>query len=188
MKTMVIFYPGCIEFEVMLACEILNSKYPVEIFTPDGADHIGSSGMTFRAKASFDSVKPNEYKIVLIPGGNPESVIGNKILNQILQEANQNKAILAAICAGPILLDQAGLLKGHKIAHGYEEDQLEVLIPNGFFKDVELTDDAIHVQDRIVTATPGSFIEFAVEVARLAEVIPEEKVSFWKKYYRGEQK
>lgn len=29
MKTLVLFYTGCIEFEVMLACELVNSKYPI---------------------------------------------------------------------------------------------------------------------------------------------------------------
>ncbi|MGE3759494.1 MAG: DJ-1/PfpI family protein [Pseudobdellovibrionaceae bacterium] len=69
MKTMVLFYPGCIEFEVMLACEILNSKYPVEIVTPEGEDHIGSNGMSFRAAKPLSAVNASEYKIALFPGG-----------------------------------------------------------------------------------------------------------------------
>ena len=60
MKTMALFYPGCIEFEIMLACELLNSKYPVEIVTPDGHDHVGSNGMKFKATHSLASIVPSQ--------------------------------------------------------------------------------------------------------------------------------
>lgn len=100
MKTMAIFYSGCIEFEIMLACEMLNSKYPVESITPDGADHIGSNGMIFKSSGSFESVIPSQYKIVLIPGGDPEILIGNTKLNQIIQQSHSNGSITGAICAG----------------------------------------------------------------------------------------
>lgn len=35
-KTLAIFYPGCIEFETMLTCEIINKDLPVEVATPGG--------------------------------------------------------------------------------------------------------------------------------------------------------
>lgn len=40
MKTMALLYPGCIEFEIQLACEILNRKSPVNVVTPDGSSAI----------------------------------------------------------------------------------------------------------------------------------------------------
>jgi putative intracellular protease/amidase len=185
MKTLAIFYSGCIEFEIMLACEMLNSKYPVEIITPDGADHIGSNGMVFKSSGSFESVIPSQYKIVLIPGGDPAILIGNAKLNQIIQQSHSCGSILGAICAGPIVLEQAGILTGRRIAHGYQGSQLDFLLNNGFFKDTTLTKEAYIVDETIVTARPDSFIDFAVEIAKLTDSIPESKVSFWKNYYRG---
>ena len=182
---MAIFYSGCIEFEIMLACEMLNSKYPVEIITPDGADHIGSNGMIFKSSGSFESVIPSQYKIVLIPGGDPGILIGNQKLNQIIQQSHSHGSILGAICAGPVILEQAGILNSRKIAHGYKGSQLEFLLNKGFFKDTILTKEAYIVEDNIVTARPDSFIDFAVEIAKLADCIPESKISFWKNYYRG---
>jgi 4-methyl-5(b-hydroxyethyl)-thiazole monophosphate biosynthesis len=185
MKTLALFYPGCIEFEIMLACEILNSKFPVEIITPDGADHTGSNGMTFKAAGSIANLDTSAYKTVLIPGGDPGVLIGNVELSQALQRLHANGATLGAICAGPIILDQAGLLHGHQIAHGYKGSQLQFILDNGFFKNTKLTDEAFIVKDKIVTARPDSFIDFAVEIAALSGAIDSSKKHFWKEYYRG---
>ena len=186
MKTMALLYPGCVEFEIMLACEILNDKFRVDVITPYGLNHIGSNGMTIQASGGFESVEPQDYKVILIPGGNPEKLIGNELLNQILKKAYSKGVILAAICAGPILLDQAELLTGLRIAHGYEADQIETLIPNGFFKGVELTSEALIEDDQIITAKPDAFIDFSVAIAHRAGVVKTEKKEFWQKYYRGQ--
>jgi 4-methyl-5(b-hydroxyethyl)-thiazole monophosphate biosynthesis len=188
MKTMAIFYSGCIEFEIMLACEMLNSKYSVSVITPEGDDHTGSNGMVFKSSGSFESVNLSEYKIILVPGGDPGILIGNTKLNHLIQQANANGAILGAICAGPVVLEQAGVLKGRKIAHGYKGSQLQFLNDNGFFKNTILTEEAFIVEDNIVTARPDSFIDFAVEIAGLAGSIPESQIPFWKEYYRGHPK
>jgi 4-methyl-5(b-hydroxyethyl)-thiazole monophosphate biosynthesis len=185
MKTMVLFYPGCIEFEVMLAAEILNRKYPIEIKTTDGKDHVGSNGMLFKSSGAIDSIDVQSYKVALIPGGDPGVLIENSALNGKLKKLYSHGAILGAICAGPVLLERAGLLKKRRIAHGYKGPQLKFLNENGFFKDTILTDEAVIAENRIVTARPDSFIDFAVAIARMAEVIPEDRVDFWRSYYRG---
>ncbi len=185
MKTLALLYPGCIEFEIMLACEIMNQKFPIDVVTPDGLDHRGSNGMVFKASRSIAGANPNDYKAALIPGGDPGILIGNERLNNLLECLNANGAILAAICAGPIVLEQAGLLNGQKIAHGYKGPQLKFLSENGFFKETHLTDRAIIVNGNIVTARPDSFIDFAVEVAVLSGTVDPEKATFWKQYYRG---
>lgn len=185
MKTMALFYDGCIEFEIMLACEILNSHLPVEIITPEGLDHVGSNGMTFKAHGSLSSVETSAYKVVLIPGGDPDVLIGNSELSRILQDLKSKGAVLGAICAGPVILEQAGLLKGQRIAHGYKGPQLNWLLEHGFFKETELTEEAVIVDNGIVTARPDSFINFAIEVAILAGAVDQSQKEFWREYYRG---
>jgi putative intracellular protease/amidase len=98
----------------------------------------------------------------LFPGGDPNLLIGNEQLNLVIQKLNANGSVLGAICAGPILLEQAGLLKNRKIAHGYKGAQLQWLLDRGYFKNTTLTAEAFVVEDNIVTARSDSFIDFAV--------------------------
>ena len=100
-------------------------------------------------------------------------------------ERNIIGAILGAICAGPILLEQAGLLSNRRIAHGYKGAQLQWLLDQGHFKNTVLTDEATIIEENIVTARPDSFVDFAVEVAALSNAIESTKKSFWKEYYKG---
>ena len=185
MKTLVIFYPGCIEFEVLLACEMLNKNFPVIVATPDGKDHRGSSGITFRPSLAFENVDPQDYKVILCPGGDPGTVIGNKELIRIIQSGHLKKTILAAICAGPIILEQARVLDNRLIAHGYAGAQKEWLLNNGYFKSTKLTDEQIVIDENIITAKPCSYIDFAVEIAILSGCIDRVKGETLKKYYKG---
>lgn len=184
-KTLAILYPGCIEYEIMLACEILNKKFPVEIATPEGKDHQGSNGMIFKPNMSFDEVNGDNYKAILCPGGDPGSVIGSQRLNQILQAGFKNKAVLAAICAGPVILEQAGLLNGRRIAHGYAGSQKEWLLNNGYFKNTVLTDERYIVDKNIITSRPESHIDFAVEITILTDCVTRDDGKYLRNYYRG---
>lgn len=185
MKSLVVLYPGCIEFEIMLACEILNKRFPIEIATSNGSDHQGSNGMTFKSNMSFEDVDPLKYRAILCPGGDPGSIIGNQQLNQILQMSYGNKTILAAICAGPLLLEQAGLLNGRRIAHGYAGAQKDWLLSQGYFKNTILTDERYVIDENIVTARPDSYIDFAIEVAMLTDCVTRDRGESLKNYYKG---
>jgi putative intracellular protease/amidase len=185
MKTLAFLYPGCISFEILLACEILHPHFPVEVVTPDGRDHPASNGLVTRAAHPLVAVDPGHYKVALFPGGDPGALVGNAVLAEKVKELAGRGVILGAICAGPLILDLAGLLRGRRIAHGYEEPQLRFLEEKGFFRGVELSGDPLVSEGKIVTARPDSFIDFAVELGRLAGAIPEERVSFWRSYYRG---
>lgn len=58
---MVLFYLECSEFEVMPACEILNSEFVVDAVTPDGNDHFGSNRRTFRASEPLSAFNVSDY-------------------------------------------------------------------------------------------------------------------------------
>ncbi len=162
-----------------------HKQFPVDVATPDGKDHFGSSGLTIKSTLSFSDLIVAKYKTVLIPGGDPAAVIGNQNLKNIIKLAHSQKSILAAICAGPVVLEQASILDGKKIAYGYEGPQKEWLLSNGFFKKTELTNEPYIVDDNIITARPDHFIDFAIEVGILAGCIYRERADYLKKYYSG---
>lgn len=178
-----VLYPGCIFFELALALELLSKRYEIIFATPDGLEHPASNGATLRAQTSYKLADLSNFKAVLVPGGNPDSVKDNTDLDLLLQNANKKEIWLAAICAGPVLLAKAGILKGKRIAHGYGSQQLEFL--KSYFEGVELTNEKWICDGNILTAKPDAHIDFAVELACHLGAIESSQNSRFKYYYRG---
>ena len=139
--------------------------------------------MPLKTNLKYSDVKLDNCKAILVPGGNPEPIIMNKEIDSILQSAQSKGILIAGICAGPSVLAKAGILKGKKIAHGYEPDQIEFL--KELFKDVKLSDDYFVIDGNIITAKAEAHIDFAVEIACRLNVIDASKSGRIKEYYRG---
>jgi putative intracellular protease/amidase len=182
-RTLVVLYPGCIAYEVMLACEILNAKLPVDVITPNGEDHHSSNGMVIRATAAYGGVDMCRYEVVLVPGGDTYDVLENVQLMRLLQALDAQGAILGAICAGPILLGKAGVLRGRRFTHGMGELFPELLAP--LWQTGQYVDDPVVIDGQLITAKPHAHIDFGVELARLARAIVAEDAAQLKRYYKG---
>lgn len=159
-KALVIFYPDCIEFEAILAAQLLHEEnLLVDVATADGADYLGPSGIALRATHSYAEVRPEEYRVVILPGGDTSSVLENETLLGLLKATNQAGATFGAICAGPRLLGRAGLLKGRRFTHGYGADSRLADWEGGTYMD-----QLVMVDGNIVTAKPQAYLDFAVDL------------------------
>lgn len=99
------------------------------------------------------------YTTVIIPGGMPgaSNLRDNKLVINIVKEIYEKQKLVAAICAGPIVLHRAGILKGKLVTSfpGFEEE-LTGSIYTG--KDVER-------DKNIITARGPYFaVDFALEI------------------------
>lgn len=69
------------------------------------------------------------YDGLIIPGGMPgaTNLRDDDRVNQLVKEFNKEEKIIGAICAGPIVLQRAGILKGKKVTSypGFENDLKE---------------------------------------------------------------
>jgi putative intracellular protease/amidase len=97
--------------------------------------------------------------VVIIPGGNTTAVLDNKTLVWIIQKANEAGATFGAICAGPLLLARAGLLKGRRFTHGYGPNA-----SSPYWRDGTFVDKPVVVDGNIITAKADAYIDFAIEV------------------------
>lgn len=182
-QIILLLYPGCIFNEVALALELLAQKFEVLAATPDGTDHKASNGLTISVKSAYSELSLDHCAGILIPGGDPGSVKDNDDLAEVLATAHGKGILLAAICAGPFVLAKAGILKGKKIAHGYDQERLRFLVT--FFAGVTLTDLPIVKDGNILTAKPEAFIDFAVELAAQLGAVEPSNSEILKKYYKG---
>lgn len=69
------------------------------------------------------------YDAVVIPGGIPgaTNLRDNNRVIEIVKSLNEDDKLLAAICAGPIVLERAGVIRGKKVTSypGFEEELVD---------------------------------------------------------------
>lgn len=155
MKILAIHYPGCIPKEVLPSIFLLQKKYSIISAGPSFqvCEAYKEAGVTINLH--FNEVSVEDIKAVLIPGGDPGSLIGNDDIDRLLISCAQKKAIMAAVCAGPLLLEKAGLLANKKISHGYDPEQIEWLKSQGHFLKTILSDDKLSIDGQFITAKPS---------------------------------
>lgn len=76
----------------------------------------GAHGIECRADALFEQIDLMSFDMVLLPGGMPNSTSlrdDPRVIDTILEAYRQDKWI-CAICAAPIVLERAGLLKDRR--------------------------------------------------------------------------
>ncbi len=107
-------------------------------------------GHNFTLNANFDSVKPEEYDGLLIPGGRaPEYIRLNDRLLEIVRHFFDANKPVAAICHGPQILGAAGVLKGRKLT-SYPAVGPDVTNAGGEFRDIPV--DQAFVEGNLVSA------------------------------------
>jgi putative intracellular protease/amidase len=161
-KALVILYPECVEYEIMLAAQLIHEHLPIDVATPEGADLKGASGMVFRATHSYADVHPDEYQVILVPGGDLASAMNNETLDWLLTAAHDAGATFGAICGGPLLLAKAGILKGQRFTHGCRREDPKFSSP--YWEGGSFENKMVVVDGNIVTAKPEAHIDFAVEL------------------------
>jgi len=93
---------------------------------------------------------------VILPGGMPgtANLDYDKTVRKVVKYCMDNKLLMAAICAAPMVLGNAGALEGKK-AVCYPENE-------GFLKGAEVSYDAVAWDGNVITSRGmGTAIEFA---------------------------
>ncbi|MDD3225047.1 MAG: DJ-1/PfpI family protein [Clostridium sp.] len=82
----------------------------------------GTHGIKVKADLNLNGVKTEEYDAVVLPGGMPgaENLRQNKSVIETVKKFNEDKKIVAAICAAPIVLNEAGIIK-NKVITSYPD-------------------------------------------------------------------
>jgi 4-methyl-5(b-hydroxyethyl)-thiazole monophosphate biosynthesis len=109
------------------------------------------------------------FDCVLVPGGDPRSIVPEQKATAALQRAAGQGALMAGICAGNLVLASAGLLKGVRATHNYTLDHVtaEKVAATARYWDGMLFERADLVEDgRRITAQHWAHEKFAAAVAR----------------------
>ena len=123
----------------------------------------GSHGIEVRADRQIDDLPKSElYQAVVIPGGMPgaANLRDDQRVIKIIKDMNEAGKLVAAICAGPIVLEKAKVIDGKKVTSypGFEKD-----LANSIYQV-----DAVVRDGNIITARgPAKAVDFALEIVRV---------------------
>ena len=157
-KVAVIFAPGFEEIEALTVVDVLR-RAKIQVDMVGWAESVrGSHAIT----VEMDQVWPLSlapYDAVVLPGGMPGATTlrDQDDLVCALKEHHQAGKLVAAICAAPIALAQAGLLadKTYTCYDGFEQQ-----ITDGHY-----VKESVVVDDRVITSRgPASAMAFAYEL------------------------
>jgi len=98
---------------------LLEEGLEVDVAAPKKGHIEGEHGYGFEVRKTFDDVNPNDYDLLLIPGGSPNgapSVIRRDTRAQAIAKSffNSNKPV-SSICHDPWLLASSGLINGRHL-------------------------------------------------------------------------
>lgn len=120
MAAAVLLYDGCTISEVAeIATRLAHWNVRVEYVARKVEELRDQSGLRMLPDRSLDEVDPAGLSVLIVPGGNPDSVIDDPAVLAWLRRANGAGVLVGAICAGVALVAAAGVAAGRRITHNY---------------------------------------------------------------------
>lgn len=158
---------GCEELEAITITDLLV-RAGISVTTCGLDEHPvkASRGTTIIPDTSINDVMAETFDLIVLPGGLPgaDHLRDNVQLQTLMKKQADENKYLAAICAAPKALAQAGLLDG-KTATSYP-GVLEALDN----KNISISTRAVEIDGNIVTSRgPGTAMEFALTLIELLE-------------------
>ncbi len=151
---------------------LLEEGLEVDIAAPEKGHIEGEHGYEFEIEKTFDNVHPDDYDLLVIPGGSPNgapSVVRRDTRAQAIAKAffNSNKPV-SSICHGPWLLASSGLVKGrHLTSYWHDGVPEDIKKAGGLYEDKEVVVDGNLVTSRY----PGDLPAFMRETIRMVKRI-----------------
>ncbi|MGM0501493.1 MAG: DJ-1 family glyoxalase III [Bacillota bacterium] len=122
----------------------------------------GDHGIDVKADQNIDDLNVDEVDGVVLPGGMPgaKHLKEDKRVVKLVEELDAKNALVAAICAAPMVLEEAGVIKDRP-ATSYPGFETEM--PSCRYQQ-----ERVVVDGNLITARgPGVALEFAIKIVEL---------------------
>ena len=153
MKILVLLAEGFEEIEALTVVDYLR-RLDVTV------DTVSTTGDKEGEKKAFEIAR-DDYEAAVIPGGLPgaTNLRDDKRVIELTQDFNNREKLVAAICAAPIVLEEAGVIEGKNMTSypGFEEN----------LKSANYKEEKVVIDGNILTSRgPALAVNFAIEIAR----------------------
>ncbi len=161
-KVLVPFANGMEEMEAVIIVDVLR-RAGIEVVSAglDEGTITASRGTKLIPDILLNKVNPEEFDMILLPGGNlgTKNLDANPIISQILKNFKKENRWIGAICAAPSVLVHHGILK---------ESQKFTAFPGSVPMQENYTGSRLELSEKILTSIgPGSAFEFSLKVVEL---------------------
>lgn len=152
---------GCEEIEGLTVVDLVRrAGIEIEMISVSGEKNVtGSHKIAFQTDVSKADADFASYDGIVLPGGMPGTthLMEDDTVNRVIKEFATSGKLVAAICAAPSVLGNAGLLEGKKATcyPGVE----------GKLTGADFVTDPVAKDGNIITSRGlGTAIEFAAEI------------------------
>lgn len=159
-KVLVLLADGFEEVEALSVVDVLRrGNVDCKMCSIEDEYVRGTHDIIIKSDCKINDIDCEEYDAVVLPGGLPgaENLKVNSVKN-LITKMNDNKKIIAAICAAPETLEYFNILEGKRCT-SYP----------GFIKDKEkvnyIEDELVVVDDNIITSRgPATALTFSLTI------------------------
>jgi putative intracellular protease/amidase len=183
MKLYVLLYDGYAHFEADLIGWMKGRSDELVTVSLRETEITSAEGFILKPHLLIDNVNIDDVDAFIIPGGDSPSILGNEKLKKLLKQLDERGTLIGAICYGPLLLADAGILKDAKFTTSVATD-LELF---AHFDGGQFVNEGVVVDGHIVTAKGDEYVDFALTVCRMAKVSNENALNYWANFFRSKE-
>jgi protease I len=152
---------------------LLEQGWQVDIAAPDRKEITGEHGYVLQPEKTIAEINPDEYHLLVIPGGSPRGAPATvrRILKaqEITRSFFEKNKPVAAICHGPWTLASAGVVRGRHLTSFWHDGVPEdIRKAGGIWEDREVVVDGNLVTSRWPMDLPA-FMRAVMDMVRMVE-------------------
>ena len=169
MKDIFFVYNTSCFYEIMILNYFMSVTNCDMIFCSlDGSSIKATEGFSLNVDMALKDLDKEHIRSFIIPGGDI-SIIDNEEFREFLQDLKKRDILIAGICAGVDVLENAEILHEVKSTHSLDEDCVS--------------------DKNVITARANAYVDFAIEVAKKLDLFEseddlQETIDFWKYHNR----
>lgn len=160
-KVLLAIANGSEEMEAIIPIDVLRRAGAEVTIAATALQITAAHGTRIVADTTLEKCIDNTYDLIIIPGGMPgaEHLRDNASLTKMLKTQNENKRLIAAICAAPVVVLQH---------HGLLEGKRATCHPSMFSELKNLSQDPVVIDSNVITSQgPGTATAFALRLTEL---------------------
>lgn len=177
-----LLYKDCVAFELTMTTHLLHHDFEIVTVAPEPGPLLEWGGLHFAPQHLLGEVRVEDYEALIIPGGKWELLLQTAEVTTLIQQANEQGKLIGAICAAPIHLAKAGVLKSRRFTTSLTPNE----DPTHEFDWENYVEEAVVVDRNVVTAKGFAFIDFAIAVCDQLKLFNnDEEREQYRKHYKN---